>query len=72
MASMGIDPDKLENPKQEIPPVQKRIDKMRRYVKDHHPRSKEYKEKLQVYELLQNPKQEFKQTRSIWKSLFGG
>lgn len=70
MAYHGVDADELENPKQKLPPVEKRIEKLERYIKAGHPRSDEYKKQLQVYKTLLHPEQ--KKARGIWQSLFGG
>lgn len=75
MAYHGVDADELENPKQKLPPLEKRIEKLQRLL-DNPPknRSKErmqhYKEQLEVYRTLQHPEQ--KQKRGIWQSLWGG
>ena len=70
MASMGIDPDQMENPKQKLPPVEQRVKKLKRYIKNHHPRSQKYKEALKVYEMLDNPVKQ--PDKGFWKTFFGG
>lgn len=66
MATYGVDADELENPKQSLPPLDERIKKLERYMKDDHPRSEEYKKKLEVYRTL---KGELKGKKS-WFSRF--
>lgn len=78
MAYHGVDADELENPKQELPPVQERIDKLKRLLdreerggkKIPDDRLKHYKAQLEVYNTLLHPDQNKK--RSLWKSIWGG
>lgn len=70
MAYHGVDADELENPKQKIPSVEARIEKLERYINAKHPRSDHYKQQLQVYKTLLHPEQ--KQKRGLWQSLFKG
>ena len=55
MAYHGVDADELENPKQKLPPVKKRMEKLERRIKEGHPRSDDYEKQLQVYRTLIDP-----------------
>lgn len=70
MAYFGVDPDQMENPKQELPTVDQRINKMKRYIEEGHPDSKEYKEKIKVYQVLKGEAP--KKNRNFFKKIFGG
>lgn len=69
MAYHGVDADELENPKQKLPPVERRIEKLERLIEEDSPRKSHYAEQLKVYKTLLHPEQ--KEKRGIWKSIWG-